>query len=476
MRVKNRILAIITIATAVFALVTGEMAVALIRLHAPEGPWMGMGPVIFWVVVATFLISGLIILGLLDLLLMRYVDFYTLKRELLEKERELLTEQLRRSQEVEAIGHMAGSIAHDFNNMLTIIDGYASLIVADPESGEVKENAEQIVKAARQALLITRKLLGVEQRERSNQVVIDLNTALLDAEKILQHLVDERVHLETRVASEPLPVAIDPTRLTQVLINLSINANQAMPEGGSITIEASRMDLASEDKLPSGLPASKAFARIAVKDSGSGIAPTLLERIFEPFFSTRPDGAGLGLPVVERIISRAGGVLDLHSQLGQWSTFIVYLPLVETKTVQPAEEDKSLPQGSEKKSSLLTDGEAPPTILLAEDDEMIRSLLIETLEPMNYRILLAEDGQEAEQIAREFKGRIDLLFTDVAMAAMGGTELAKIVRSLYPDVKILFMSGYASARNTAFSDAEFLQKPFMPDELIETLQRLLGKQ
>jgi two-component system cell cycle sensor histidine kinase/response regulator CckA len=472
MKLKNRILVIITVATAIFALLTGEMAVALIRLYAPDAPWMGIGPVIFWIIVATFLISGLLILGLLDMLLMRYVDFYTLKRNLLEKERELLTEQLRRSQEIGAIGHMAGSIAHDFNNMLTIIDGYASLIVAEPTSKETKENAQQVVKATRQALSMTRKLLGLEQREHANQMVIDLNTALLDAEKILIQLLDEKVQLETKIFQEPLPVAINPARLTQVLINLSNNANAAMLQGGKIVIEASRLDLDDEKTFPAGIPSSRAFAKISVQDSGAGISPEWLDQIFEPFFSTRKDAAGLGLAVVERIISKAGGVVDLESEPGKGTVFRVYLPLLDPKEESLKKEKEAL---SPKEKALTSPQKKKEqfTILLAEDDDLIRSLLLETLEPQHYRILLAEDGCEAEQIAREYKGQIDLLFTDVAMDTMDGTELAQIVRSLYPEIKILFMSGYANPKNKLFPDAEFLQKPFMPDALISTLKRLL---
>ena len=481
MKLKNHILIGALLITLLIALATGEMAVALIHLYAPAAFVESKG-MVFWMVVAAFLVSGLLLAELINVLLVRYMDFQNMKQSLADRERELLTEQLRHSQKMEAIGHLAGSIAHDFNNMLTIIDGYASLIVADPKSSETKESANQIVKAARQALQATRKLLGFDRNE-STDVVLDLNTALADTERVLLRLLDDSVELKTRAPREPLPVAIDLPRLVQILMNLSSNANEAMARGGKIVIEASRLDLekGKEGILPSGLP-SASFARITVKDSGEGIPPENLERIFEPFFSTRSNGTGLGLTVVKRIVSKAGGIVDLVSEPGRGTTFLIYLPLVEEE--ESTEKKASISTSKSKKQLLGTSSSASsgvgekPSILLVDDDDMIRSLLMETLEPQGYRVILADSGRDAVQIAREYKGQIDLLFTDVAMANMDGTELDQILRKDHPDIKTLFMSGYSRAQATQKGippDALFLQKPFMPDQVVNTINELLRK-
>jgi len=471
-KLKNRILLIFFIATIAAALATGLAVVFLIQLHGQITFDAPVGSVVSAVVIAVYLLSGLMILGLLNLLLSKAVVLPAVEREMLDNERSMLAEQLHHSQKMEAVGRLAGSIAHDFNNMLTIIDGYSSLIIANPESEETAQNAQKVVDAARKASSITRKLLGFGRKEQGESVVLDLNAMLMDTDKMLSRFLGERIELITKVSSEPLLVNADPIQLGQVLMNLSVNARDAMPGGGRIVVQSSKEDLDDAAPRNPNLPAAGAYAKISVHDSGHGIDPTHLDRIFEPFFTTKEsgEGAGLGLPIVKSIVKQAGGVIDLSSKPGEGTTFLVYLPLVALEEEELAEDGHaSKPAaGSEPFSA---------TILLVEDDEMIRTLVAKTLEAQHYNILLANDGWDAAQIARKHEGRIDLLFTDVAMFGLGGAELAQAVRELYPEIEVLFMSGYSSAQASEKGvppDAVFLEKPFTPDKAVAMVRQLLG--
>ena len=483
MSLKTRILLILIVASILAAAVTGGVLISLIQLHGQLSFESHSSSTLTVLAVAIYLLSGLFILGLLSLLLNKMVIIPAVEREMLENEREMLTEQLHHSQKMEAVGRLAGSIAHDFNNLLTIIDGYSSLIIADPESDETGQNAQEVVEAARKASFITRKLLSFSHKEQTDPVVLDLNTTLADTDKMLSRLIGEKVQLVTRFSSEPIFVKADPIQLGQVLMNLAVNARDAMPHGGRITIKTDLQEVADgERRKPDDFPAGS-YAKISVRDTGQGIDPEKIGQIFEPFFTTKASGkgTGLGLSIVNTIIKQTGGFIDVISKLGGGTTFTIYLPLAEMEEESPVEEiaaEASAPAEPIAPSETEADMEqAGKIILLVEDDPMIRTLVSHTLEAQDYKILVADDGWEAVQLARKFDGMIDLLFTDVVMPGLGGAELAVAVCELHPGIKILFMSGYSRAQVTEVGvppGAALLEKPFTPDKVVSTIRSLFA--
>jgi signal transduction histidine kinase/CheY-like chemotaxis protein len=475
---------LILIAVSILAAVsTGGVLISLIQLHGQLSFEGHSSSTLTVLAVAVYLLAGLSILGVLSVLLNKMAIIPAVEREMLENEREMLTEQLHHSQKMEAVGRLAGSIAHDFNNLLTIIDGYTSLIIANPESGETEQNAREVVEAARKASFITRKLLSFSHKEQPESVVLDLNTTLADTDKMLSRLIGEKIQLITRFSSESIFVKADPVQLGQVLMNLAVNARDAMPNGGRITVKTDCQNVDDgECHKPDNFPAGT-YAKISVRDTGQGIDPKKIGQIFEPFFTTKASGkgTGLGLSIVNTIIKQSGGFIDLVSKLGSGTTFMIYLPLAEQEEELPAEEiaaEVSAPTDpiapSETKAGM---EQAGKIILLVEDDPMIRSLVSQTLEAQDYKVLVADDGWEAVQLARKFVGKIDLLFTDVVMPGLGGAELSVAVRELHPEIKLLFMSGYSRsqvAEEGVPPEAALLEKPFMPDKVVSIIRDLLA--
>lgn len=484
MSLKSKILSILIAASVLAAVTTGLMLISLIQLHGQISFAGHSGSTLTVLAVAVYLLGGLLVLGLLAVLLNKMVIIPAVEREMLENEREMLTEQLHHSQKMEAVGRLAGSIAHDFNNLLTIIDGYSSLIIADPKSDETGQNAQEVVEAARKASFITRKLLSFSHKEQAEPVILDLNTTLTDTDKMLSRLIGERIQLITRATQEPIYVKADPVELGQVLMNLAVNARDAMPNGGRITIKAALEDVADgEHRKPDTLP-SGTYAKISVRDTGQGIDPTTAHQIFEPFFTTKGvgGGTGLGLSIVKTIIKQSGGFIDLISKLGGGTTFMIYLPLCSQKeeevfiekSAEVVEKTASPPKAEATVEPVAKEDAA--TLLLVEDDTMIRTLVSQTLELQNYNVLVAEDGWKAVQEARKYDGKIDLLFTDVVMPGLGGAELALAVRELYPEIKLLFMSGYSRSQVTEEGvppGAALLEKPFTPDKVVSMVRELL---
>ncbi len=483
MSLKTRILLILIAASILAAAVTGGVLISLIQLHGQLSFESHSSSILTVLAVAVYLLAGLFILGLLAVLLNKMVIIPAVEREMLENEREMLTEQLHHSQKMEAVGRLAGSIAHDFNNLLTIIDGYSSLIIANPESGETEQNAREVVEAARKASFITRKLLSFSHKEQTEPVVLDLNTTLADTDKMLSRLIGEKVQLITRFSAEPIFVKADSVQLGQVLMNLAVNARDAMPNGGRITIKTDCQNVGDgERQKPDDFPAG-IYAKISVRDTGQGIDPEKISRIFEPFFTTKASGkgTGLGLSIVNTIIKQTGGFIDVISNLGGGTTFMIYLPLAEQEEESPAEEiadEVSAPTEPVAPSETEVDMEqAGKIILLVEDDPMIRGLVSHTLEAQDYKVLVADDGWEAVQLARKFDGQIDVLFTDVVMPGLGGAELAVAVCELHSEIKLLFMSGYSRAQVTEEGvppEAAFLEKPFTPDKVVSTIRDLFA--
>lgn len=488
MSLKTKILLILIVASLLAAVATGAVLIFLIQLHGQISFEGNSSSVLTALAIAVYLLAGLSVLGLLAVLLNKMAIIPAVEREMLENEREMLTEQLHHSQKMEAVGRLAGSIAHDFNNLLTIIDGYTSLIIADPGSEETGQNAQEVVEAARKASFITRKLLSFSHKEQTEPVVLDLNTTLADTDKMLSRLIGEKVQLVTRFSTEPIFVKADSVQLGQVLMNLAVNARDAMPNGGRITIKTDLQDVADGERhKPAGFPAAT-YAKISVRDTGQGIDPEKIDQIFEPFFTTKESGkgTGLGLSIVKTIIKETGGFIDLISKQGGGTTFMIYLPLAELeKEEAPLEEvatDGSAPNESapvvtpNEESAATREGQ---TILLVEDDPMIRGLVSQTLEAQDYKVLVADDGWKAVQVARKYDGEIGLLFTDVVMPGLGGAELAVAVRELHPGIKLLFMSGYSRSQVTEEGvppDAALLEKPFTPDKAVAAVRDLFASE
>jgi signal transduction histidine kinase len=485
MSLKTKILLILIVASIISAVLTGIVLMVLVQLHGQISLEGSEGSILTGLAIAVYLVGGLLILALLDILLNKTVIIPAVERETLENERAMLSEQLHHSQKMEAVGRLAGSIAHDFNNLLTIIDGYTSIIISDPGSKDTPQNAQEVLDAARKASFITRKLLSFSQKEQAEPVNLDLSASLEDTDKMLSRLIGEKIQLITKPVAEPICVKVDPVQLGQVLMNLAVNARDAMPNGGRITITSAVKDIQhGESRKPDTL-AEGSYACISVRDTGQGMDEDTLERIFEPFFTTKDadKGTGLGLSIVKDIVKQNKGFIDVQSKLGGGTTFLVYIPVVteaeEPEAVPaPVEEQPLQDQEPQQEEEPVVPEKAGATILLVEDDPMIRTLVSHTLEDQEYTLILADDGWQAVQMARKHPGNIDILFTDVVMPGLGGAELAVAVRELYPDIKTLFMSGYSRAHVTEEGvpeDAALLEKPFTPDKVVSMVRGLLAE-
>lgn len=369
-----------------------------------------------------------------------------------ERDRERLEAELRHSQRLDAIGRLAGGVAHDFNNLLTVIDGYTNLLLRRlaPEDSS-RSHAEEVRKAAARAAALTRQLLAFSRKQVLKPRVFRLNEVLGDIEKMLGRLIGEDVVLRTACSAADPRVRADASQIEQVLMNLVVNAREAMPRGGTVRIETA-LDGAN--------------AVVTVADDGEGMTAEVREHLFEPFFTTKESGTGLGLATVYGIVKQSGGEISVETSPGCGTTFRVSLPAV---TEEP---DSAPPDAGGAVAPA-----AGATILLVEDDDSVRELAREILEEEGYRILAAGSTTEAADAAASFPGRIDLLLTDVVMPGGSGRELADRLRSDRPDLPVLFVSGYSGtiiARHGVLEEGiEFLEKPFSPAELRERVARLV---
>jgi two-component system cell cycle sensor histidine kinase/response regulator CckA len=381
-----------------------------------------------------------------------------------EDARTALEEQLRQAQKMEAVGRLAGGIAHDFNNLLTAILGYASLAgghLSDPDA--VRSDLVQIHAASEQAASLTQQLLAFSRQQVMSPKVLDLNEVVLVIEKLLGRLIGEDIDLTAETTVEPLPVEADPAALEQVLINLAINARDAMPDGGRLTIVSSFREI--DEPTAAALEGARpgAFAVVSVADTGHGIDDETMANIFEPFFTTKEfgKGTGLGLATVIGTVQQSDGFITVESNPGHGATFSVYLP-VSAGSIVPADQ-AGRPAGS-------TGGNE--TILLVEDAPVVRELATRGLEGRGYTVLTAAHPLEALALAQT--ADYDLLVTDVVMPHMRGGELARQLSGERPDLKVLFMSGYSDGEELLDGPATaFLQKPFGLDELAATVRQLL---
>lgn len=385
-------------------------------------------------------------------------------------ERKQLEEQFHQAQKMEAVGRLAGGVAHDFNNLLTAILGSADLVLEGLTPGAAeREEIEEIRKAALRAADLTRQLLAFSRQQVIAPTVLNPNAVVADMDKLLRRLLGEDVALRTVLASDVGFVKADPNQLEQVLLNLAVNARDAMPSGGSLTIETQNVEL-DQEYVRGHLSAQPGpYVMLAVSDTGVGMDAATQARIFEPFFTTkeRGKGTGLGLATVYGIVKQSGGWIWVYSEPGQGTTFKVYLPRVAEAAAAPAAPSSAPPvsvRGSE-------------TILVVEDDEMIRNLVQKVLKTNGYTVLVAGDGSEAERVARAHVGTIDLLMTDVVLPGLNGREVARRLVAQRPGTKVLFLSGYTDDAIVHHGMLEpgvaFLQKPFPPAVLGRKVREVL---
>jgi PAS domain S-box-containing protein len=384
-------------------------------------------------------------------------------------ERNLLEQQLRQSQKMDAFGQLAGGIAHDFNNLLTIISGYSELVLtALPAGDRNRDPVWQIHQAGERAALLTRQLLTFSRKQLVQPKILDLNAVVANTEKMLGRLIGEDIALKAVVASGLSPVRADPGQIEQVIMNLVVNARDAMPLGGSITIETANIDLdASYGKTHAEVEPGH-YVMLAVSDTGCGMSEEIMKHAFEPFFTTKEvgQGTGIGLAIVFGIVREAGGHIWLYSEVGRGTTFKIYLPAVEA--------DAASTQSSETITPALNGFE---TILIVEDEEAVRRMTRFSLLANGYAVLEATDVNNAITICKDHPEIIHLLISDVVMPGMGGRQLAGLLTDMRPNMRVLFVSGYtddAVVRHGVLeAEVAFLQKPFSMESLCRKVRTVL---
>ena len=384
-------------------------------------------------------------------------------------ERETLEEQLVQAQKMEAVGQLAGGIAHDFNNLLTSIQGSSDLLASrlDPEDRSMRA-IRRIQQAAERGSSLTQQLLAFGRRQVSQPELLDVNSAVTQICDLTGRLIGEDVDLVLELDSRPLSISADPTMFDQVLMNLVVNAGDAMPRGGRLSITTSRVTVDAEQAAGLEMVPGPAVL-LRLQDTGAGMSPEVLERAFEPFFTTKEvgKGTGLGLSTVHGIIKQCGWGIEVDSELGTGTRFLIWIPEASgTRASSPA--DSSLPEEPRTRSK----------ILLVEDEWTVRDLALEILEEAGYHVLVARDPEEALEIAKERAGEIELLISDVVMPGMSGLELARRLRGAAPQLRILLMSGYpeSALASRGALDPEFpmLKKPFSVETLRNRVRALLG--
>ncbi len=400
----------------------------------------------------------------------KVVNYVSVKRDVTDVRR--MEEQLRQSQKMEAVGRLAGGIAHDFNNLLTAISGYCDLLLLRlPRHSALRGEVEEIRKAGDRATVLTRQLLAFSRRQVLQPKILDLNAVVRNMEQMLQRLIGEDVELSTDLSPSLGPVKADPGQLEQVIVNLAVNARDAMPDGGRITIATSDVDLSPDQAEGHQDARPGPHALLSVEDTGHGMSGEILAHLFEPFFTTKENGkgTGLGLATVYGIVRQSGGHIRVKSAPGSGSTFGIYLPRAE---------EPGLAARAADRPAAMHSGTNTGTVLLAEDDELVRLLVREILRVNGYTVLEARDGREALALAEGHRGTIDLLLTDVVMPKMGGRELAERIHALRPDTRILYMSGYtddAIVRHGVLEEEiPFLQKPFTAVRLSRKVREVLN--
>ena len=381
-------------------------------------------------------------------------------------ERERLERQLLEAQKMESVGRLAGGVAHDFNNMLTIIKGNGELArtaLARGRSNAVE--VEEIISAADRAAQLTRQLLAFARRQIVAVSVVDGNELVRRIDKMVHRLLGETIEFTVAETASPARVRVDPGQLEQVLLNLVVNARDAMPHGGKLSVTVERVATTGDDAPVVGMP-DGSWVTLSVSDSGTGMSDDVQAHLFEPFFTTKPtgEGTGLGLATSYGIVTQAGGFIAVESQVGRGSTFTVYLPLVEAPVAErPSQSGRRKLTGDE-------------VVLVVEDEPLVRHVAVATLEGLGYRVLEAADGMEGLVAAQRDPGLIQLVVTDVVMPRMGGVAMAERLVRDWPALPIVFTSGYTDDPGSLGrlpGRSAFLQKPYSPADLAEQVRRLL---
>ncbi len=376
-----------------------------------------------------------------------------------------LQEQLRQAQKMDAMGRLAGGVAHDFNNLLTVINGWCEAL-SSPSPDDHKAAVDQIASAAAKAANLTAQLLSFSRKSEVEPCVVDVNPVIDDIGRMLCRVIGEDVCLDTVLVDMPALVTIDHGQLSQVLVNLALNARDAMPRGGSLRVETARLELDARAAAAAAVPPG-AYIALTVSDTGTGISAEALPRLFEPFFTTKADrGTGLGLPTVQAIVKQAGGVISAANLPGGGARFSILLP--EASRPCPAH-----PAAATAKC----DGRGSEIVLVVEDDAQVRLITVSMLKSRGYQVLEAATCQDALSLATTYD-QIDLLVTDVVMPELSGPELATRIRTVHPSIRVLLVSGYSAdavARHGVDGAApSFLQKPFTGQQLGKKVRDVLS--
>ena len=385
--------------------------------------------------------------------------------------RKTLEEQLMHAQKMEAVGRLAGGVAHDFNNMLTVIAGYNRMILDELSTLDpLRGYAEEILKAADRAAALTNQLLAFSRRQMMRPRVIDLNAVIGQTENMLRRLIGEDIQLVMSLGADTGNIKADPNHIEQAIVNLAVNARDAMPLGGRISIETSNAQIdETYAKTHMGVKPGE-FVMIAVSDTGHGMDSATRQNIFEPFFTTkqRGKGTGLGLATVYGMVKQSGGDIWVYSEPGQGTTFKLYFPRVAEPVSPGLTEDPEHPR---------PDGNE--TVMLVEDETQVRDLEARMLRQLGYTVLAAASGAEAMDISRAHPGKISLLVTDVVMPNMSGKQVADALLSSRPGLKVLYLSGYTEDivvhHGVLDSGVDFLTKPFSREALARKIREILSR-
>ena len=388
-------------------------------------------------------------------------------RDITEKRK--FEELLRQTQKMESLGRLAGGIAHDFNNLLTIILGTGEMLAEDvSKEGELREMAESILDAGRRAASLTQQISAFSRKQMMEPRVLSLNDAISDLTGMVQRLVGANIAFVEDLEPDLSMVRIDPAQLSQIVLNLAVNARDAMPLGGKLTIVTANVDLDANILVGNPDAAPGAYAMLQISDTGSGIPPEALARVFEPFFTTKDagKGTGLGLATVYGIVRQSNGHVEASSESDVGTTFRVYLPAVDEVPQAPVEDIHSLRGGDE-------------TILLVEDNDKVRQLANKVLTSLGYQVIEAGNGREGIEMSSTHKGHIDLLLTDLVMPEVGGRVAAETITRVRPDTRVLYMTGYSDdaeiQEGVEASRFKLLRKPFTREDLAAKIREVLDE-